>query len=196
MLADYQIEKLTHLFHILDFDHNSLIEKTDFEGITENIEIFTGIVQETDRLLGLKEQGELIWQKIKDYFDNQELIAITLEQWLSFMEHHFYKPEEKIINRNLQTLVNHIRNAFDKDKDLRISGLEFMSLFVSCRVEVRFAFRCFQTIDLDKDGFIDLDELSIAVNQFFKSTDPVDSGNYLFGELGSTHFSSKKPLSY
>ncbi|MFT4737415.1 MAG: Ca2+-binding EF-hand superfamily protein [Cyclobacteriaceae bacterium] len=196
MLADFQIKKLTHLFHILDFDHNNLIEKTDFEGITENIEIFTGIVQETDRLLGLNEQGELVWQSIKDFFNDQEITSIDLHQWLGFMENHFYSPEEDVINANIKRLVNHIRNAFDKDHDLRISGLEFMCLFVSCRVEVRFAHKCFKTIDLDKDGFIDLDELYIAANQFFKSNDPNDSGNYLFGELGSTHFSTKKPLSF
>ena len=162
MLADFQKKKLTHLFHILDFDHNKLIEKTDFEGITENIEIFTGIVHESDRILGIRELGDVVWQKIKDFFNNQELHAIDLDQWLAFMEHHFYQPDEAIIRRNINTLVDHIRNSFDKDRDLRISGLEFMSLFVSCRVEVRFAHKCFQTIDLDKDGYIDLEELYIA----------------------------------
>lgn len=190
MLQPLQIEKLSHLFKIIDFDHNGLIQRSDFEGIADNVAIFTGLLDDSGHESRFREEGYRIWDYIKTYFREEHLQSIHLEQWLEFMEVHFFGADNEKIDENIRLIVSRLQQVFDKNKDKLISRLEFMSIFVSFRVEVRFANQCFKAMDLNGDGFISDEELIRAAMDFFKSNDPEAIGNRLFGEIGSTHFTS------
>lgn len=192
MLEEFQIKKLSHLFKIIDFDHNGLLQKTDFEGIADNIAIFTGIIEDKEKDSRLREEANQIWNYIKVHFDDDHLQWLEEDQWLEFMQVHFFGPDETLIDHNIRAVVRRIQEVFDKNKDVQISRLEFMSIFVSFRVEVRFADQCFKAIDTNSDGFISEDELINAATEFFKSLEPEASGNLLFGELESSHFATRR----
>ncbi|MFY0605829.1 MAG: EF-hand domain-containing protein [Cyclobacteriaceae bacterium] len=192
MPSPLQIEKLTHLFNIIDFDHNGKIEKSDFDGIIDNIDVFTSILHKSSDNISLMADGETIWREIVQYFANSKLLFITLEQWIQFINKHFLEQDDETIERNVQKLVYRIQKVFDKDGDVQISRLEFLSIFVSCRVEVRYANECFKVIDRNQDGQISMDELLSAAKEFFTSSDPEAPGNYLFGKIGSTHLKTSK----
>lgn len=192
MLGEFQIRKLNHLFRIIDFDHNGLLQKSDLIGIADNIAIFTGIIEDIEKDSRLREEAERIWQFIKNHFGNEDLQYIEPEEWIDFMQIHFYGPDEMLIDKNIVSVVSRIYEAFDKNSDIQISRLEFMSIFVSFRVEVRFANDCFKAIDSNSDGFISREEFIRAAMEFFKSTEPEASGNLLFGELESSHFATRR----
>lgn len=192
MLHPLQVKKLTHLFSIIDFDHNGYIQKEDFIGIVDNIEIFTGVIG--DHGIDLHQDASLIWRSISSYLSIDDLTYIDLNQWLDFIEHYMYGENQQHIDQNIHRLVGRIRDIFDKDGDSRISKLEFMSIFVSCRVEVRFASACFEQIDLNSDGFISINELLKATQDFFKSEEQHACGNQLFGVMGSSLFKTRKTI--
>jgi len=192
MLQELQIRKLEHLFRIIDFDHNGLLQKSDFQSIADNVAIFTGIIEDDDHDNLLREEGNMIWGFIQAYFQQPNLQNIDSKQWIEFMENFFFGADDEVLDQNITFIVNRLQSVFDKNKDQLISRLEFMSIFVSFRVEVRFANQCFKAMDLNGDGFISTDELVHAAMDFFKSNDPDALGNKLFGELGSSHFQSVK----
>lgn len=192
MLAEFQIRKLNHLFRIIDFDHNGLLQKSDFEGIADNIAIFTGIIGDREKDSRLRDEATRIWEFITAHFANEHLEYLEPEQWIEFMQVHFFGPDEALIDQNIHLVVKHIQEVFDKNRDVQISRLEFMSIFVSFRVEVRFADQCFKAIDTNGDGFISEDELINAAMEFFKSNEPEASGNLLFGELESSLFVTRR----
>jgi Ca2+-binding EF-hand superfamily protein len=194
MLQELQIKKLTHLFNILDFDHNGKLEKADFESIAENIDVFTGVVRGNEYLEKLRAEGNKAWETMRTYFKDETVSSITLDQWLEYMDYKFCGSDQDQNIENIQHLVSRIQEIFDKDGDVNISKLEFMTLFVSCRVEVRFAHKCFELIDENKDGLISTQELTKAMTDFFQSNDPEDSGNHLFGYFETARFARRSGI--
>lgn len=194
MLTEFQTKKLSHLFNILDFDHNGLLQLTDFEGIADNISIFTGMISDKERDMRLRKEAYRIWGIIMEHFGDEDLQYLDLDQWLEFMQVQFFGSDEELIDSNILLIVKRIQEVFDKNSDNQISRLEFMSIFVSFRVEVRFADQCFRSIDSNQDGMISEEELINAAMEFFKSDKTDASGNHLFGDLNSSNFVTRRTL--
>lgn len=191
MLQDFQKQKLLHLFKIIDFDHNGILQKTDLQGLADNIDIFTNVLNKDSNRESLQADIELIWDLVRAFFKDPNMDMIDQNQWFDFIDFHFASDDLRRINSNLDAIVKRVREIFDLNVDQKLSKKEFMTLFVSLRVEVRHANECFEEIDTNKDGFISDSELSRATKQFFSSDKYTDCGNKLFGVLGSSHFSTK-----
>ncbi|MFT6867575.1 MAG: Ca2+-binding EF-hand superfamily protein [Cyclobacteriaceae bacterium] len=190
MLKDLPSQKLRHLFKILDFDHNGVLQKSDLYGIADNIDIFANLLDDNLKKTYLREDADEIWSLIEDYFQNPTIDMITVDQWLLFMEYHFSGEDMRRVNSNIITVVTRIREIFDINQDRQLSRKEFMAIFVSMRVEVRHAHQCFMEIDTNGDNFISDSELTRATKQFFRSNKTKDCGNQLFGVMGSSHFTT------
>ena len=196
MLKDLPDQKLRHLFDIIDFDHNGLLVKSDFYDLADNIDIFVTILDGGSIHSSLRSDVDLIWKTIQDHFENPSLNAINKEQWLEFMESHFCGDDTSRVSNNIERIVTRVRSIFDENKDGKLSKKEFMVIFVSLRVQVRHAYKCFEEIDTNKDGYISDAELATATKQFFRSDNGDDCGNGLFGLIGSTHFTTKHSISH
>ncbi len=194
MLTVLQKHKLGHLFSIIDFDHNGLLQKSDLQSIAENISVFAGVIDRNEHQINLKKYAEEVWNLIATHHQNADIDSIQLDQWLDFMEATFYTPAKDEVDRKINRIVDIAQQVFDKNQDVLISKLEFMSIFVSFRVEIRFANKCFQAIDSNADGHISKEELLNATREFFQSDDESSVGNQLFGEIGSSFFSSRKVM--
>jgi Ca2+-binding EF-hand superfamily protein len=192
MLLALQEKKLTHLFRIFDFDHNGLIQETDITSIAENISIFRGILNDSEEDRYLIEKSQQIWQGLREYLNNPNLDTCTLGQWLDFIHDKLFHRDERIVDRYIKSMVNDVLFIFDKDKDQLISKLEFICLFISFRVEIKYANEVFIKLDLNGDKFISREELMVAFNDFFKSNEEAATGNNLFGHPGSFHFTTQE----
>lgn len=194
MINEFQTSKLQHLFRIIDFDHNGLIQKVKLWGDCWQHSHFYRIIEDHEKDARLRDEAHKIWEYLKVDFADENLQYLDMDQWLNFMTAHFYQTDKDKTDQNILAVVKRIHEVFDKNSDVQISRLEFMSIFVSFRVEVRFTDKCFKAIDSNSDGFISKQELINAAMEFFKSTEPEASGNYLFGQLESSHFETRRTL--
>ena len=192
MLKELPRQKLLHLFDIIDFNHDGLLQKSDLYGVADNIDIFVNLLDGEGVHASLRTDADMMWEAIRRYFANPSLNSINKDRWLDFMEAQFFGADLRGINLNIERVVKRVRAIFDENHDGQLSKREFMVIFVSLRVQVRHANQCFEEIDANGDGFISDAELTKATKQFFRSNVQADCGNGLFGVVGSTHFSPRR----
>ncbi len=186
MLTKIQVDKLTHFFNILDHNGNGVLQEDDFKGVGENICITSDIEYGSDQYYKvIYKSKKLFLQFLKDLGkDNHE---ITLQDWITFFD------EGVISNKDLGKLkfyikltVKYIFDLFDQNGDGRISIDEYLDMFTSYRIDVKFSAKSFLRLDTNRDEFISKEELLNAVFEFFISDDPDADGNWIFGNWNTT----------
>ncbi|MEQ9424287.1 MAG: EF-hand domain-containing protein [Cyclobacteriaceae bacterium] len=181
MLSPVQEKKQRLYFKLLDFDRNGFIEKNDFQSIAENLCIIQGIELDTIAFREIEEAGEKLWMDIREYVDTNRDDKCSFEEWMAFADEQIVNSDEAWYDNYINSVVNGLFDLFDANNDGLISDMEYLDLFISFRIEVRFAARCFRKLDLNNDGYISRDELVTAVREFLRSDDPEAPGNWLFG---------------
>ncbi|MGL1887634.1 MAG: hypothetical protein OCD76_14050 [Reichenbachiella sp.] len=179
-MNDLKRRKFTHIFRILDFNHDGLIEETDFLEMMENIAIFRCIEYPSKIDTLISKRGREIWKAFSDFSQTQKKKKTNLKNWLSYLE-NLNNIDDTIMSIGIRSAVNDIFFIFDKDDDSLLSKQEYLCLFVSLKVVIKDAHICFENLDFNKDGQISKSELILAIYQFINSDDPDDHGNYIFG---------------
>jgi juvenile hormone diol kinase len=190
MLSEYRKNKFTHIFKILDFDHNGFIQGSDFSDLGENISIFSCAEMDSIKEQLIFSRGKTIWQQLAYYFKN-EFISCNLEQWLEYMAWISSHQCPLSFNKITHQMVHDIYTIYDLNKDGLLSKQEFMCFFVSLRVEIKQANECFEMLDLNGDKMLSRIELFTAIKEFFLSDDPDSPGNLLFGNISSYMFETR-----
>ncbi len=179
MLTELQINKLERFFYVLDYDRNGIIEKKDFIGIAENLCILQSIKEGEEGYERVMKRFEDGWNQFNLFVNNNENRA-NWNHWIHFAEEVLVNGKEDVFIACVEKYVGEIFDNFDMNKDGYINLDEFIDLFVSCRIEVRFAAKTFRRLDLNKDELISRRELMKAIVEFFRSDDPEAIGNWLF----------------
>lgn len=180
MLTDLQKNKLERFFYILDFDRNGYIQKEDFIGTGENLCILWGLSYDDENYKRIMAKYEDSWNKFNFYIGNTG-DRVNWEHWITFAEEVIVNGDISMYNKYVEDFVGEIFDNFDTDKDGYINLDEFIDLFVSYHIEVRYAAKSFRKLDTNKDGIISRGELLEGVKQYFRSDDPDAPGNWLFG---------------
>lgn len=175
-------KKFSHIFRILDFNKDGLIEENDFQEIMENIAIFRSIPYPSKIDSLITKRGRGIWRSFNDYSLTQKKHKTNLKNWLSYLD-GINNIDDATMSAAIRKAVNEIFFIFDKDEDSLLSKQEYLCLFVSFKVEIKDADRSFQNLDFNNDGQISKAELILAIYQFINSENPDDHGNYIFGGL-------------
>ncbi|MDA0196008.1 MAG: EF-hand domain-containing protein [Bacteroidetes bacterium] len=168
---------------MLDSNHDGFIESTDFEAIGENVFIMLGIELDTHAFRQIEELSEKLRVDIREYTDKKRGNKCSIDEWLSFADEQIVNCDEEWYNNYINSIVSGLFDMFDSNSDGLISDIEYINLFTSFRIEVRFASKCFKQLDTNNDGYISRDELVTAIKEFMRSDKPDTSGNSLFGDL-------------
>ena len=187
MLTPFQEKKQRHYFKLLDYDRNNFIERDDFQAIAENLCIIQGIELDTIAYRQIEEASEKLWMDVREYIDSNRDDRCSMEEWLKFADEQIVNCDEVWYNNYINAVVVGLFNLFDANNDGLLSDLEYLDIFVSFRIEVRYAARCFTKLDINNDGYINKEELVKAVSEFLRSDNPDDPGNWLFGDLGASN---------
>lgn len=181
MLSAFQETKLRLFFNILDHDRNGFVEPADFQSIGENICMMLQI-RETDPYHKLIHDAcQYVWHDLYRYVDTNKDDKASFYEWLRYADDNIVNCDKRAYDLYLNKVVDHIFMLFDENKDNYISIQEYINLFMTFRLEVRYSAKAFTRIDLNRDDLISKEELYSAVEQFFRSDDPALKGNWLFG---------------
>lgn len=189
-------QKYTHLFKILDFDHDGLLQESDFFSIGENISIFrcAPFDEAIEKLI--ESRAHDIWSAIRHYLHDEKMLYCNLENWIKFLSQLTQKASERSFDLFTHKAVHDIFQLFDKNADNFISKREYLCFFVSLRVGIKQADECFKAMDLNGDLRISREELFLAIKQFFLSEEANAPGNLLFGNSESYKFETRKTHLY
>lgn len=194
MLSSTLIQKYTHLFKILDFDHDGLILRKDFESLGENVSIFRCLMPPHEIEAFITKRGQDFWERLQHFLSKQQPSRCNLDNWLKFMEAVVINEEFEPFEQIARQAAEDIFFIYDKDKNNFLSKQEYMCFFVSLRVEIKFIDICFKKLDLNNDLQLSKDELSTAIQEFFLSEDTKKPGNLLFGNPENYQFETRKSL--
>lgn len=181
MLSAFQETKLRLFFNILDFDRNGFVEPADFFGIGENICAMLQIDEDNPYHKLIFEACNMVWKDLYRYVDTNNDDKASFYEWLRYADEKIVNCDKRAYNLYLNKVVEHIFLLFDANGDNYISLQEYLNLFMTFRLEVRYSAKAFTKIDLNKDEFISREELYTAVEQFFRSDDETKRGNWIFG---------------
>ncbi|MFY0626562.1 MAG: EF-hand domain-containing protein [Reichenbachiella sp.] len=188
----YRKNKFSHLFNILDFDHDGLLQASDFKNLGDNIATFRCLEYPSEIEGLILTRGEQFWQRIQEYLSNQPIKRCNLNNWLGFLNDLTDPNKPERFHSLVKKSVDDIFLIYDVNKDNFISKHDFLCLFVSLRVEIKQADECFRQLDLNGDQLISREEMILAIMQFFVSEDKEKTGNLIFGNPDDYRFTSKK----
>ncbi len=181
MLSAFQETKLRLFFNIIDYDKNGFIEVDDFIGIGENICLILEIEEEDPAYPIIQAACRKVWNDVYEYVDANRDDKASFYEWLRYADEKIVNCDEDSYNKYVNEVVEHLFQLFDENKDDYLSLKEYLDIFMSFRLEVRYSAKAFTKLDKDHDEKISREELRTAVHEFFRSEDEADRGNWLFG---------------
>ena len=181
MLTKLQRQKLPNLFKFYDADGNGYIEAVDFDMIHATFCEAAGWGKGSSQSEALKARLASRWVNIQKHADANNDNRVSLDEWLAYVDKMLQSEEQ--YRAEVEGIVALIFQAFDRNNDGRIDRAEYERMHRAHRLDATRATSLFNAMDLNKDGFISVDEHLQLVRQFFKSDNPADPGNQLFGAL-------------
>ncbi|MEO9966530.1 MAG: hypothetical protein ABJF11_12110 [Reichenbachiella sp.] len=194
MLSSTLTQKFTHLFKILDFDHDGLLLKQDFDSLGENVAIFRCLMPPSEIEDFITKRGQDFWERLQQFLSKQQPNRCNLDNWLKYMEAVAVTEEFGPFEEIARQAAEDIFYIYDKDKNNLLSKQEYMCFFVSLRVEIKFIDICFKRLDRNGDMQLSKEELSEAIQEFFQSVETKKPGNLLFGNPENYQFDTRKSL--
>lgn len=183
MLSELHDRKATHYFNLIDEDGNGIVEASDFALRAQRLATTQNVTTEVRRE-ELREQVESWWDHICIIADFDGDARVTLPEWKAYW-HSIQRGVERG-DRTLQTLHRAARStlrAVDCNNDGRITSMEYAAWLEAWGGEG--SEEAFAQLDRGGKGFLNEEDLVVAVQEFYLSDDPEAPGNALYGVLSS-----------
>ena len=183
MLSDFQRQKLTHFFRLLDLDKNDVLELEDFSDIA--VDLCTELGYEFEG----KEHKFLVNKCVSFFYSLLEEIThrgnqtIQLDEWLKFFEESVIdNTDQEFFDTFTEFMMGFFFDVFDENKDGYISDEEYADLFLVYHIDIKYSAKSFVNLDSNKDGRLSRTELIFAFETYLASDDASMKGNWIFGD--------------
>lgn len=182
MISAFQKKKFLIHFGIYDFDNNGVIEKTDLQQALNVIARGFGWAIDSPAYQKIYDSFvEARWQQLSTHADTNNDQKISPEEYVEYLTALLQDKE-----RYEFELLGPVRRSFkfmDRDDDGFIGLSEYKQVYASLGLDEGIAETVFDKLGLNKNDQIAEQAYLILIEQFFKSQDQTDPGNYFFGPI-------------
>jgi Ca2+-binding EF-hand superfamily protein len=180
MLTDFQKRKLTAQFRLNDLSGNGYMERADFERYAVRICQSLGLAPGTPQYQQVLNETVQSWdnEQLK-VFDADGDGRLSLEEHIASYDVSLNDPE--MFQVLTMQYTQNIFGLWDQDRDGKLSIDEYVKLLWCYGGQDETARVAFRKLDRNGDGYLDVDEIVKAVEEFYLSDDPDAPGNWLLG---------------
>ncbi len=183
MLSDLQRRMRTKVFHLLDFNKDGFLERSDFELIARNIANIRGWHAESSEYAHILAKYAAIWTVLYAPLDQNGDGKVSLDEYLAVAATYVGEVEE-IQEHKGGIVAETARSLFDI-LDLDGNGVigleEYRTILKVFGKGENLADEVFPRLDLNGDGRISRTEFAQLVREYFAGDDRQAPGNWLFG---------------
>jgi len=182
MLTDLQRKKLQLRFALLDTDGDGRLTQQDYELVCLRLCAAFGHLPGSAGYERVRAAYLTLWERLRTRMDRDGSGVVTLPQFLESCEHAIVQRRDGF-GRNLAGLVELLFDVVDADANDAIDLPEFTTWMHAYGVGPRDTVDAFDLLDENGDGVLSKAEMTAAAEQFYRSADPSEVGNWLFGPL-------------
>jgi Ca2+-binding EF-hand superfamily protein len=180
-LSDWQNSKLQGLFDILDNDGDGRLEEAELETMLEQLRIDTGW-PESSRVVGhVMARGKLFFSSLF-----RDRTGLGSQDWLEYFSDFLEKDRNARVGATayrgpVEEMAHLLFLLLDRDRNDGIDPHEFLLFIYALGRRDGEADESFQHLDRNGDGMLQRGEVEDLALEFFHSTEPGASGDWLFG---------------
>jgi Ca2+-binding EF-hand superfamily protein len=182
MLTDLQRKKLQLRFALLDTDGDGRLTQDDYELVCLRLCAAFGQLPGSTGYERVRGAYLTLWERLRARMDRDGSGVVSLPQFLESCQRAIIERSDGF-ERNLAGLVDLLFDLVDADADGLISLPDFTSWLHAYGVGPRDTVAAFDLLDPAGSGAIDKARMLAAAEQFYRSADPAEAGNRLFGRL-------------
>ena len=185
MLTEFQKQKLPRLFAVHDLDGNGVITRGDFDEYTRRTARTRGWGEDAPEYQELKERFRTFWNGLEETARARRASDVRLPEWFAYWEQIFQTPG--LYDQIIEPIGRDVFSMLDRDGDGSITQQEYAAIYENGGLDPADAAQAFARMDLDGDGRLSVDEIMKLLDQYFRSEDPSEPGNALFGIVTDLH---------
>ncbi|MFT4737416.1 MAG: Ca2+-binding EF-hand superfamily protein [Paraglaciecola sp.] len=182
MLSDFQRNKLAYFFSLYDLNNNDFLQLDDFTDIADRLCEKLQYQSASKHHEFLVRKTVALFHRLLTDIPHKDEQRIYLDQWLKFFEEKVLKSgKEDFLDDYVELIIGYIFDLFDENNDGYISLDEYKQVFDIYGIDVTYVDKAFDNLDLNRDMRLSRYELIRSVETFLLSDDPLDKGNWIFG---------------
>ena len=180
-LSSWQQEKFLQLFDIIDNDGDGRLDENELEFLFERLRLSTGW-PETSRVtshVGAR------WKRLVSILFTAKT-HLSHETWLDQCDRFLSQDRESRVQQDryrgpIEEMAQLLFLILDRDRNSQIDPAEFALFFEAIGLGAGEAEKSFERLDRNQDGYLERKEVEDMALEFFHSTEPGSSGDWLFG---------------
>lgn len=181
MLSEFQTQKIRRVFTLHDLNRDGVMSRADFEEYTRRIGTARGWDADSPEYREVLSRFLAFWDGLTQATEVEATGQVTPAEWLEYWDRVLGTPG--MFEQVAAPIARALLTSLDEDGDGAVSAEEYAALFSSGGFSAEEAAEAFARLDIDHDGRLSIDEVTQMTERFFRSDDPADPGNAVFGPL-------------
>ncbi|KAK7574403.1 hypothetical protein V9T40_011594 [Parthenolecanium corni] len=174
----YWRRKMRTIHNLLDVNKDGIISYDDFTLLANRFVRLGNLPR--DQQVEFYEIIECMWKEQWGCIDPYNFI--TTEQYLEDMKHVINDKDRR---KKVHRLLPYLFMAVDKNHDGAISFSEYQLFFKCLGLSYQNAIAAFESIDLDKNGVLTIEEFVKLGREYFLSTNENEAAKLFWGPLAA-----------
>jgi Ca2+-binding EF-hand superfamily protein len=181
MLTEFQKQKLPRLFALHDLDGDGALTRDDFEAYARGIASERGWDDRSEDARELRTRFLTFWDGLKETGASTGSARVGVPEWLEYWDRILANPA--LYDGMITPLARMVFTILDRDGDGAVTAEEYATIYQHGGLDSAEAPEAFARLDGDGDGRLSIDEVVRLFDEFFRSDDPAQPGNVLFGAV-------------